>query len=349
VDTHNAVPALPAAGGISRCKEALPFVRHDVARLREVQEILERYGLFDRGLDFGPSAIQEGGPREKALARSYAVERRFLLLGPRMTYSSQPNYGWLDTAGISSSPAIPLPNFTSRGSRSSTLLLPSDALYRDFLRGKAKSMLLLGVPDGGYRVTAILANQVELAAGSFLIRAVERGVTAGSICYVAGEAGDKSMDVAVSGAKLVLEFVPEPGKDWLLNGLIVTRRIPHIGHIPVYSVTPGSTTTFTATITAPEGISSVDLHLSVGNRIFVIPMLPEGMQFTGQIHWLPAWGGSEAAYYITALDRGGHTARRPPDGAVQVRILPAGAAQDRPGRDADRLLIQSAASCNPSR
>ena len=319
-DAPEAAPAGIEAASLSRCKDALPFVQHDVARLQEVRQVFDRYGLFDRGLDFGPPAIQGRSLRERLRALSYNLERRFLALESGMTYSRQRGYGWFDAAGISASPAVALPDFTLRESRSSPLLLPSEALYGDFLRGGTRSTLLLDLPDGPYRVTAILANQPELAAGSFRIQAVEEDAPAGAISYAAGETGDKSMDVAVTGGKLVLEFVPEPGKDWLLNGLIVARRAPHIGHIPIFAAAPESGTAFSAAITAPDGIHSADLHLAVKGRTDTIPMLPDGTLFTARVHWLPAWGGAEAAYHITALDKAGHTGRWPAAGSVRVRI-----------------------------
>ncbi len=303
-------------------KDNLVFVRHDVERLREVQDLLGRYGLFDLGLDFGPAIAQRRAVYEPAYAASYSVERRFRLLDPATLYTRQRGYGWSDTAGISASAPMSLPYTSLEGDNLTDLSLPSNVLYRDFLRGGQRSTLLVDFPDGDYRVTAIVANQPELATGAFQIRAAETMQEPKAISYALAETGDKSMDVHVSGGRLTLDFVPESGGTWLASGLIITRRGPHIAQVPVRSAVPGSRARVAATITAPDGVARADLEISVeGERKpFVLPLLPEGRQFAADFEWLPRWAGRTAGYSITAIDKRGREARLPAGGRLPVRI-----------------------------
>jgi hypothetical protein len=308
---------------VGHWKDNLVFVRHDVSRLDEVQDLLNRYELFELGLDFGPKVEPRRSAYEPQYANSYTVERRFRLLDPEMAYARQRGYGWLDTSGITASPAMSVPYTSLEGDNLKDLSLPSGMLYRDFLKGSKNSRLLADLPDGGYRITAIVANRPELAGGSFQIRAAAATIPdSDPISFALAETGDKSMNVRVSGGQLALDFIPQPGSDWLVSGLVATRRSPHIGHVPVLNAVPGSRSTFAATITAPDGIAAADLHLEVqGERSpAVYPLLPDGSQFAAGIEWLQRWEGKTASYFITAVDKKGHAARSPAAGGFSVLI-----------------------------
>jgi len=328
---------------VGHWKDNLVFVRHDVARLREVQELLRRYELFDLGLDFGPDVTRRRSEYEPEYAVSYSVERRFRLLAPTDLYTRQRGYGWRETTGITASAPMRIPYSSLEGDNLADLSLPSDVLYRDFLRGAQKSTLLVDLPGGEYRITAIVANQPELANGAFEIREADAEQGSKPISYALAETGDKSMDVRVVGGQLALDFVPEAGKTWLVSGLIITRRAPHIGHAAVRSAVPGSRVTFSATITAPDGIARADLHLVVEGerRTLVVPLLPGGIRFAGDFEWAKRWDGKTARYVITAVDKDGRTTRMPADGSIEVRI----------GRETERPVIghDPARSCAPGR
>ncbi len=300
---------------------SLVLVRHDVQRLQEARKHLERYGLFDLGFDFGPRIKPAHNPYGLLYARAFSLERRFSPLDPEMTYSPKRGYGWLDCRGITASAPVPLADPTLSGGLLTDPTPPSDAHPSGFLRGRNKSTLQVDMPDGDFRVTSVISNQPEVAMGSFQIRASAEGkAPAEAITYPAGETGDKSMNVRVRNGKLVLEFVPERGEDWLVNRLIIARRNPHIGHVPIFAAAAGATTTVSATITAPEGIARADLHLSINNRMLTVPMLPDTLEFSARIDWPPAWVRSEVAYFISAQDTAGHAGRWPATGAVRIHI-----------------------------
>ncbi len=327
---------------IGHWKDNLVFVRHDIARLNEVQALFQRYELFDLGLDFGPKIEPRRSAYEPQYANSYSVERRFRSLDPEMLYTPQRGYGWRDLGAISASASMRIPYSSLEGDNLKDLALPSGMLYRDFLRGARKSTLLVDLPDGEYRITAVVANQPELASGSFEIRTVQPAMQdSRPISYAVAETGDKSMDVHVSGGQLALDFVPEPAGEWLVSGLIIARREPHIAHVPIATAVPASQVTFDATITAPDGIAGADLQLSIeGERKpIVVPLTPDGRQYTGNVAFPQRWEGKEAGYSITATDRRGRARRLPEKGNIMTQI----------GRDPQRPVIEHepVRSCEP--
>ena len=302
---------------VGHWKDNLVFVRHDVARLDEVAQLLERYGLFELGLDLGPKVAPRNHPYEPDYANTYPVERRFSSLDPEMTYTPARRYGWLDPAGITASEPMRIPYTSLEGDNLDDLALPSGVLYADFLRGARTSALRIDLPDGDYRLTAIVANQPELASGAFEIRA-----GGGIIRYAVAETGDKSADVNIRGGKLDLEIVPEAGKSWLLSGLIVTRRAPHVAHVPIRSAAPGSRLRVGATITAPDGVAeaALEYRTPAASAPRTILLTPDGRRWGGDLVLERGWEGRDLRYAIVARDWRGATARFPARGDIALAV-----------------------------
>jgi hypothetical protein len=329
---------------VGHWKDNLVFVRHDVQRLKEVQDLLHRYGLFDLGLDFGPKVAPLRRAYEPQYASTYPIERRFRPLDPETTYARDRGYGWLEGSGITSSPPMNIPYTSLEGDNLENLALPQAVLYSDFLRGARKSTLLVDLADGDYRITSIVANQPELANGAFQVGpAGEIPAAASVISYALGETGEKSMDLTVTGGRLALEFVPSVGKDWLVSGLVITRRAPHIAHVPVATASPGLPLRIAATITAPDGIEAAALHIqpagsAEGRQLF---MLPSGSQYSVTVTPERKWEGTDVRYLIVARDRGNREVRMPASGEFALRI----------GYDRDPPAVEHnpATSCEPGK
>jgi hypothetical protein len=240
-----------------------------------------------------------------------------------MAYAAGRAYGWLDTRNILASAPMRIPYASLEGDNLKNLALPSGVLYRDFLRGTKNSTLVADLPDGEYRVTAIVANQPEIANGAFEIRAAGKGMRdSPPISYTLAETGDKFMDVRAAGGQLAIEFVPSQSREWLVSGLIFTRRAPHIGHIPVASAVPGLRVTIAATITAPDGIERAELQLEVDGerKPIVVQLMPDGSRFSADLEWNQRWEGRAAGYFITAIDKRGRPSRLPAAGKMAVYI-----------------------------
>jgi hypothetical protein len=296
------------------------IVRRDLARLGEVQALLERFGLFDLGLDFGPPL-----GRGAEVFRYESVEGRFRLLDSQMVYSGRRGYGWLDAEVIRPSEQVSAPPGPEGQWRRDELLFPSAALYGDFLRGSRRATLLVDLEDGDYRITSVVANTPDLASGSFQIRCAGPATQQPAIGYRPGEYGDKQMDVEVAGGRLALDFVPEPGKDWLVSGIIFTRRVPHIAHVPVLSADAGTFTNIRVTITAPDGMRSASLcEIAPSRTPATSELMRDGSQFSGRLEYKKEWEGKTVQYHIEAVDAAGHVSRLPSRGEFVVLIRRAG-------------------------
>ncbi len=289
--------------GLRVWREGGICVRRDLTRLEQLQGMLDRYGIVDLALDFG--AVGGSGIRQ-SLASAIRP------LGNDMPYSRDRGYGWSDVAGISASQ--PADGFGME---------PPGPLKRGFLRGSGRSTLLVDLPDGEYRVTAVVNNQPELASGAFKIRGGQPGTGgAAAISYGAGETGEKSMDLRAVRGRISLEFVPEQPGNWLVCGLLSVRRAPHIAHIPIFDVTAGSRTNFSATITAPDGVSVAEAVVTLDGKPAAIPLLADGYRFSADFRWEKRWAGKTGEYFFRAQDGAGHYARWPAGRAVVFRVHP---------------------------
>ncbi len=259
------------------CRRDAPVVRRDALRLAQSERALERYGLFDLGLEFGPPAAAAGG-------------RRFKVLHPAAAYSPDRGFGWRGAAPVrASAPA------------------PYAALFPTYLRGAGKATLAADLADGDYRVTCIVTNQPELAGGWFEVRAGNQ-----SIRYAAAETGEKSLHARVSGGRLEIEFVPGSGGDWLVSGLVITRRAPHIGWVPLRSAPPGAPLFVAPTITAPDGIARADFYCEAGaGQPLAVPLRSDGLQFTARVEWPASWASLQPRCRIVAHDTRGSSSSTP--------------------------------------
>ncbi len=284
----------------------LDFVQGYMRMLSGVRALLGRYGLTDRALDFGPEAPAGTG--------SQHAGQRFLPLGTATSYTSGRGYGWENSAGIRS--------YSQSGIASP---LRAGTPLGGFLRGSRKSSLRIDLPNGQYRITSIVTNTPELASGRFEIRVAERDDSGPFVIYQAGEIGDKSVDALVKGGHLDLDFIPQSGSDWLVSGIVIARQVPHIGHVPLRAVTAGAYTNLSATITAPDGVRSAYVEISVPTQTTPItaPLVRDESEFSVVVKWRPGWSGRQLHYHLSAEDGAGNVARLPEKGEFIVQVQPA--------------------------
>jgi hypothetical protein len=146
--TDGLYPAEMAFGpeDIGHWKDKLPYVRHDLELVKERAELLDKFGRFDFGFDFGapvktPANLASFLPEDPASYRARAfvlantLAPRFLPVDPDMRYADSRGYGWTSD-GRRAAEAIPLtPYLEIRAVAKNPANLPHDVLYRDYIRG----------------------------------------------------------------------------------------------------------------------------------------------------------------------------------------------------------------------
>jgi len=149
--TDGLYPAEMAFGpeDIGHWKDKLPYVRHDLELVKERAELLDKFGRFDFGFDFGapvktPANLASFLPEDPASYRARAfvlantLAPRFLLVDPDMRYADSRGYGWTSD-GRRAAEAIPLtPYLEIRAVAKNPANLPHDVLYRDYIRGRER-------------------------------------------------------------------------------------------------------------------------------------------------------------------------------------------------------------------
>ena len=106
-------------------KDNLPYARHDLQRLDEVEALWRRYGHFDLGFDFGAQLPPRTGTPPLPYLHDYSTERRFLPVGPQTLYSPHTGYGWGGTYGLLATAFPRIDGKTLRASAPHPTPLPS--------------------------------------------------------------------------------------------------------------------------------------------------------------------------------------------------------------------------------
>jgi hypothetical protein len=141
---------------VGHWKDKLLYVRHDLELVREREEVLERFGAFDFGFDFGapvspPPAMP--GYRNTAYVRMNNVAPRFRAVAPETMYDDKTGYGWIPR-GQREAGAVPLsPYLEVRGVAREPYNLPRDVLFRDYIRGEGDQVFQVKAPAATYEVT----------------------------------------------------------------------------------------------------------------------------------------------------------------------------------------------------
>jgi hypothetical protein len=217
---------------VGRWKDKLPQVRHDLTLVEERRKILEQFGRFDFGFDFGGSAA-------KARRASYRsdVAPRFQPVDPTTKYSAAAGFGW---AGDEERQAHPL----------ALQSLPENVLYGDWIDGHGPQVFRIRAADGIYSVF-FLHPDGTAAPQKLLAR---NGVL--NVAFPEGE-------WAVSG--LVVKgprAAPLPSRDPL-------KRLPRptIAHIPPKSAPPDQPLALTLRINPAVAVKAVRLHYRPVNQL----------------------------------------------------------------------------------
>jgi hypothetical protein len=136
---------------VGHWKDKLPYVRHDLELVRERAEILEKFGRFDFGFDFGD-------------AKRKTVAPRFQPVDAGTQYTEALGYGWASDGERTSMGIPPTPYLEARTVTKDPANLPREALYRDFIRGKGPQIFRVHALGGEYKVHFLHPDQSDTIA-----------------------------------------------------------------------------------------------------------------------------------------------------------------------------------------
>jgi hypothetical protein len=154
-------------------KDKLPYVREDVEIVRERKAILDRFGAFTAGFDFGGPVKHERSPaayRANNYVLANNVAPRFEPVDAATRFDEQKGYGWLEEGKREESPIPLTPYLEVRAVAKDPKNLPHDVLFRDFIRGSGPQKFGVKVAPGEYRVALLhpdhTISELKLAASN---------------------------------------------------------------------------------------------------------------------------------------------------------------------------------------
>ncbi len=253
--TEGLYPAEMAFGpdDVGHWKDKLPYVRHDAELVRERRAVLDRFGTFDVGIDFGAALPPRRGPsyRSDAYVLGNSVAPRFRQADAGTRYSDDLGYGWV-TDGARETIGIPLtPYLEVRAVARDPRQLPHDVLLRDYVRGKGPEQFRIRTGPGDFKVALLHAN--------------------GSVTEVRTSAVNDRVTVTF------------PAGAWQISGLTAARvderssspappsaRMlppPSLAHTPPQFAEPGKPLTLTIRVAPLTGVTTVRLHYRPVNQL----------------------------------------------------------------------------------
>ena len=264
-------------------KDNLPYARHDLQRLDEVEALWRRYGHFDLGFDFGAqlppapgrppcptSTITPPSGASSPWAPRPSTPPTPATAGGAPTASSPP-----PSPASTARPSAP-PPLTPRPPRPASRLgsPPQPSPPRPSTptsctatpaAGYDNATFLVDLPNGDYEVTVVLADRSPDPTdhGPLTLRLQGRHEL-GPLPVPAGEIVERRQRVQVSAGRLDVEVSAPPQGDWLLTALLVTRVAPHIGHLPPPCARPARPLPLRATVSGPEPLRAVAVRYRYG-------------------------------------------------------------------------------------
>jgi hypothetical protein len=245
---------------IGHWKDRLPYVRHDLEIVRERAELLDKYGRFDFGFDFGGPVKTPASPtayRATSYVLGNTVAPRFQPVDADMRYTDARGYGWA-SEGPRSSQAIPLtPYLEVRSAKKDPANLPHDVFYRDFIRGEGPQIFRVKARTDDYTVHLIRPDRTET---------VMQLKSTGDYLDITFPSGEWSISgVVVRGAK-----TKEPvAQQWFPKPL----PRPSIVHQPPASVDAGNAVRLKVQIAPDSPVAGVRLYYRPLNQLAHFKMI----------------------------------------------------------------------------
>lgn len=286
---------------IGHWKDKLPYVRHDLELVKERAELLDRFGRFDYGFDFGGPVKMPANPatflpentasyRARAFVLANTVAPRFLPVDSETRYADSRGYGWLSD-GRRTAHAIPLtPYLEVRAVAKNPAGLPRDVLYRDFIQGAGAQVFRVRTGPGEYTVRLLHPDRSE---ATLHLAAAENYL---DIAFPEGE-------WSVSG--LVVQG-PKSRVPWEPQAVAKPAPRPALNHEPPLRVDAGQPVTLTIRVPAAADAAALRLYYRPVNQLAKFKMIEAA---AGQSSFTipgddvsPKW---DLMYYFEVLNRNG--------------------------------------------
>jgi hypothetical protein len=267
-------------------KHRLPYVQHDLKRIDDRFAILEKFGRFDFGFDFGgPVAQRRGGAyRNDPYVLGHSIEPRFKGVDPATTYSEELGYGWVTNAERHAVPLKPTPFHEIRAAVKEPRSLPENALFGDSIRGMGAQLFRVRTGEGEFEVDV-------LGVGKRQIHAMN-----GVVDITMPESAWNVQGIVIRRAGAAHHEVP-------LQRWPVSLPSPEIVHAPPSHAASGKPLTLSVRVSAARGI--VRLHYRPLNQLakFATAEQPAARAtFVIPAHEIPS--DYDLMYYFEVLDRG---------------------------------------------
>jgi hypothetical protein len=330
-------------------KDKLPLIEGNVKVIREAQQVLREYGLFEKGFDFGSPA-----PDRKYRTFNFATygndhlrQRRFLPVHPGIKYDPHAGYGFTQDRDLESTSREEISKKTLNGAEneSDPSSIPLDMLAADFVHADREFRFRIDMPQHDYRFTFLLADRSPESRdhGPMNIRTEQRSTVTNRIKDVRVPAGKdvvKQYDYNIQSSWypfIIFGFQPtEKGADAMVSALTAHRAMPVLAHASRRQVSPREPCKLSATITMPPRPVGEDGQLSAapGDRLAEATLhfrtdaqkpyesLPlrtdDGLNYHATLRPEQLQGGKWLEYYFSARDKSGRAARLPESAPVAM-------------------------------
>jgi hypothetical protein len=293
--TDDLYPAQMAFGpdDIGHWKDKLPYVRHDLKLIEERRKVLEQFGRFDFGFDFG--------------GRS-AVAPRFKLVAPETNYTEAVGYGWV-SEGERRAQALPAtPYLEMRAVARNPKSLPENLLYGDSIQGRGAQTFRIRAAAGEYTVFFLspegtgAPKQLQVQNG-YLDVVFPEGEWTVSGLVVKRPVGQAS--------RPVIEKPKPPAR-------------PGIRHVPPKTAIPGRVLDLSLLITPTTPVKAVRLHYRPVNQLAEFKVIENaGAKGAFTIPAQDVSGRWDLMYYFEILNRDGSGWFQPDPGvATPYYVVP---------------------------
>ena len=298
-------------------KTKLVMLYEDEMRVAEILRLSEKNGNFMKAFDFGapikPPPYHVYGDYFTVYA-DYTVERGYDLVSNETAYTAEAGYGWIE--GMESIEAIEMPlirvmdNHMDEFRRDSFTKYPvnemkgwRNSLTEDGLSGTNPATLQIDLPDGCYQVSLLISDETINARSHGPMNIGIADTLFSNISLLPLQEKTLSADVTVKGVPLIISL----SGNWFVSGLLVYPDKPIIASTP-YHVIDLQNDEISATVTAPRGVSSVELVL---NEVPHPMCYQRPEEYVINIKSLVE-GKADGTYYIKATDNQGNVASTKP-------------------------------------